>query len=89
MRIGINQYIECVEKFINLDHKKCKQILFNLFNLNKDNYIDEKEVFEMVNSIKSLEANLILWSDIQKVSKEVQYLRAELNKQDDYSFKEK
>ena len=80
MRIGINQYIECVEKFINIGHKKCKQILFNLFNLNKDQFIDEKEVFEIVSKMKSLESNLIFWQDLQKVSKEVQYIRSELNK---------
>lgn len=71
-------YIQYLIKFLSLTPDQCKEILFQILDLNKDKRVCETDLFMSIKNLKTVEAQNIMYSDIHKVMEYLNFKRKKL-----------
>jgi len=65
-------------KFLSLSADSCKEILFQMLDINKDKRICETDLFMSIKNLKTVEAQNLMYPDIHKVMEYLNFKRKSL-----------
>lgn len=84
--VDFSIYCEIVKRFIGIDEGLCKQILFNVLDVNKDNRVCETDLFNIHQMIHSAKVRYLLSDDLMHVMQFMQKFRQQSGMMDEVQY---